>query len=178
MGIHFKYVFISLLLFFTVPFSNANPRYIGGQLGLFDPNVQGLGSEFAFGAQGGFFIKKNISLGLVFLSYSSSAGSSLVTTKVTITPVLFEGAYHFESHLKGLYAGGRFGFISTSVSSSTIFTGSIKDSDTDLAIGGFGGYNYRVNKKFSVGGEVSLTITLGDSDIDALGLFGFGRFWF
>ena len=134
-----KALFFSLILCLS-PMAFAEGWYAGVGLGLVDPSSDLDGSNysyennFSFAMRGGYIFGEQFSFGLNSYTYSKTVGVS----SINITPVLFEGLYHFEVYSGGPYAGLRWGRVRESMETNGIDIFSEQESSWGLV----GGWNF------------------------------------
>ncbi len=139
--------------------------YVGGLLGYtkgskssLNNNASGSG-RFSFGADAGYFVMPEFSIGAYFLYSSKKEGS--LTQSIKVLQYGVDGKYAFSGDLEGLQAGAKVGFTTSSIGATNTVLGTIPSINlTQFTFGPTVSYDYVIGGGFSLGAELDYLLAL------------------
>jgi hypothetical protein len=151
--------------------------YFGGLLGLAIPSTSGASLRLTYGANGGYNLSQDWTVGAFVLTSSESAtvtvsGSGSVSTSQRTSFFGVEGHYNLSQVAKGAHAGLKVGLVTDSASTSKT-----SSSNTDVTIGPKIAYDYELDPTWSVGGEFNTMFILKDNSSTVINFLGVVKFW-
>jgi hypothetical protein len=161
--------------------------WIGGLFGVSAPTRSDATSRAIYGLTAGAKLGTELGLGVYYLTSPKDENVQGQTIGNNFDFYGIEGAYHFEGEAKGAYIGARIGITNVKIKPSNALTPSV--STTPVHWGPTVGYNYWLNRNFSLGGDVSYLLVSESSEFvgganatipafNALNIGATAKFWF